>query len=182
MSSSPEHLVLPAEPRAVRVQQGSAAEVLEVMLEERMAERERVAADAARAELASQLERVVEAFATEQAVVQDELARAAACLGVEVARAILRTELDADRYELEGVVRESLSKATEGRGEARVHLSPTDAERLADMRLRAGTELVPDSAVAVGEVRVETDLGLVVRDPDECLDRVREALLEELSR
>ena len=106
MSSSPEHLVLPAEPRAVRVQQGSAAEVLEVMLEERMAERERVAADAARAELASQLERVVEAFATEQAVVQDELARAAACLGVEVARAILRTELDADRYELEGVVRE----------------------------------------------------------------------------
>jgi flagellar biosynthesis/type III secretory pathway protein FliH len=103
-------------------------------------------------------------------------------LGIEVARSILRVELPRERYDLEPVIRECLALGTEGRGAAEVHLNPADAERLADIPLRSGTRLVPDAGVGRAEVRVESPLGVVVREPDACLARAREALLEELSR
>ncbi|MHC4263225.1 MAG: FliH/SctL family protein [Planctomycetota bacterium] len=182
MNSSAERLRLPSTPSAVVVHDGPADQAIAAIFESRARDRERAAADAARAEAATGLEQLAAGFAAEQQSITDELTRAAVTLGVEVARAILRTELDAGRYELEPVLREALGMASEGRGEARVHVSPADAERLADVRLRAGTELVPDNDCTRGEIRVESKLGQVVRDPERSLDQVREALFEELSK
>lgn len=182
MNSSSERLRMAQVPSGVRVEDVPAEQAIEALLERRAAEREAASAAAVREELAQTIEALAAGFETERKALGEELSRSAVELGIEVARAILRTELPAERYELEPVIRECLALATEGRGAARVHLNPTDAERMAELPWRAGTELVPDSAVRRGEVRVESDLGVVVRNPDECLARAREALLEELSR
>jgi len=61
-----------------------------------------------------------------------------------------------------------------------VYLNPEDLEQLRDIAFREDTELVPHSDLARGTVHVETRRGLLVRDPFEALENIREALLEGL--
>lgn len=102
-------------------------------------------------------------------------------LGVGIARTLLRTELDAGRYDLETIVREALAASGAGRARVRVHVAPADAERLATTPFREGTEVVADPALRRGDVHVETERGLLVREIDETLEAIRTRLTEELA-
>ena len=102
-------------------------------------------------------------------------------LGVGIAATLLRTELDAGRYDLETIVRESLAASGAGRARVRVHVAPADAERLATTPFREGTEVVADPALRRGDVHVETERGLLVREIDETLEAIRTRLTEELA-
>jgi flagellar biosynthesis/type III secretory pathway protein FliH len=182
MNWSVEALTLPAVPRAVRVHQEPARTVLDRLVAARIAEHRETGRASGRAELQPLLEALTARFAGELQELEDQLLRSALEIGLTVAETILHRELRDGRYELEPVIRECLALGTEGRGAAQVHLHPADAERLAEIKLRSGTELVPDPALRRGEVQVASALGLVVREPLAALARVREALEGELER
>lgn len=155
---------------------GSAA-VDELLLAHARAEGERRGLEAAGACLDSAVVRL--------AVFEEEsraaLARTAAELALEIARTLLRTELARGNYDLERIVRETLSEASVGRSACVVHLHPADHARLADVRFRSGTRLEPDEGVARGDVHVETPLGLLVRDLDGTIEAIGKRLQEELA-
>ncbi|QDU70028.1 FliH/SctL family protein [Engelhardtia mirabilis] len=188
MSSSLERLPLGLAPSGVRVRQISYERALEALTEERAQARADAAASEARsrtdaevrAELTASVDAVIEATLAEREQVENAITESAVAIALEIARQVLRTELEAGRYELEGVVRECLARGTQGRGACQVYVCPSDHERLKDMRLRAATELLVDPGLAAGEVRVESPQGLVVRDPLSVLERITEALGEAL--
>jgi flagellar biosynthesis/type III secretory pathway protein FliH len=111
---------------------------------------------------------------------RQSLARTAVDLAVEVVRALLRVELPAGRYDLEGMVREALAFSGVERGRCVVHLHPDDAARLEGARFRTGTVVEPDEGVGRGSVHVTTPQGLLVRDIDEALRSIAERLRGEL--
>ena len=61
-----------------------------------------------------------------------------------------------------------------------VHLHPTDFAKLADTRFRSGTQLFADEGVPLGDVHVESTLGLLVRDTTDSLAAIEQRLLEDL--
>lgn len=186
MSSSPEPLALGFTPTRVGVRQLPYQEALEALTEERAQARVEAARASAqsetdasvRAELTETVNCVIDAMHAERELVESSITETAVTIALEIARQILRVELEEGRYELQTVVRECLAKGTRGRGACQVHVSPTDYERLQDMRLRAATELLADPGLSLGEVRVESPQGLVVRDPESVLERITEALAE----
>ena len=111
---------------------------------------------------------------------REQLAHTAVDLATDIVRVLLRSELPAGRYDLEGLVREALSFSGVERGRCVVHLHPADAARLADTRFRAGTEVEADEGVARGSVHVTTPQGLLVRDLDEALRSIAERLHAEV--
>jgi len=111
----------------------------------------------------------------------EEMAHCAVQLVLEIAREVLRSELDAGRYDLERIVRDTLSFANVGRGNCVVHLNPADAAALADIRFRAGTTVEADADVARGDVHVTTPRGLLVREIDEALRAIGERLQGDLA-
>lgn len=108
------------------------------------------------------------------------LAASAAELAVEIARRLLRVEVDAGRYDLERIVRETLAAASVERASCVVHLHPDDLEALHGVRFRTGTRVQADVGVARGDVHLETTLGLFVRELDGALDSIAERLREDL--
>ena len=151
--------------------------VRELLLARARAEGERAARAAAGTCLDVAVERLI-AFEEEARL---SLARTAAELALEIARTLLRTELARGSYDLERIVRETLSEASVGRSACVVHLHPADHARLADVRFRSGTRLEPDEGVARGDVHVETSLGLLVRDLDGALESIGKRLQEDLA-
>lgn len=129
---------------------------------------------------AAALEAAVARLDSARAAAADELSHTAVDLAVEVARALLRVEIPAGRYDLEGMVRESLSFSSVERGRCVVHLNPADAASLQEVRFRAGTEIEADAGVPRGSVHVTTPQGLLVRDLDEALRSIAERLHEEI--
>lgn len=111
-----------------------------------------------------------------------EVSRAAVELGIEIARRLVRSELSTDRHDIEAIVREVLASSTGSRTTTRIHVSPSDAERLSEVTFRAATELVPDEGVPIGSVRVETPQGVIVRDIDECMLAIATRLTQEVSK
>jgi flagellar biosynthesis/type III secretory pathway protein FliH len=103
-------------------------------------------------------------------------------LGLEIAQHLLRSEIDAGKYGIEQIVRETLHESRVGRAECLVHLHPDDYERLSDVPFRSGTKLQPDDGVPRGEVQVESALGCIVRDIDRALESIGERLRGELNR
>ncbi len=93
-------------------------------------------------------------------------------LALAIARRLLRTEIDAGRYDLETIVREVLHESGAGRGNCTVHVHPDDLVLLAGVEFRAGTELVPDTSVAKGDVRVTTPDGILVRDVERAVEAI----------
>jgi flagellar biosynthesis/type III secretory pathway protein FliH len=155
-----------------------AAEAARAAYERGLAEGREQALASGAAALEATLERLD--AAAERA--QEELARDAVELAVEIAQCLLMVRLEAGEYDLERVVRGALSDAEVGRGSVVVHLNPDDHERLADALFRAGTELCVDPDLTRGDVRLTTPRGLLVRETGAALTSIREQLLEELAR
>lgn len=178
-------LQLHARPLAVRVAEGSLADLAERLSARREAEafergrREgaREAASASAAALEGALERLDEAGRR----AEQELPARAVELALVIARRLLRVEIDAQRYDLERIVRETLAQSGVGRGSCVVHLNPRDLELLDGVPFRAGTRLEADPAVDRGDVHVTTPQGLFVHEVDELLEAIGARLLEELA-
>ena len=101
-------------------------------------------------------------------------------LGVEIARQILKLEVQAGNYDLERIVRATLGASDVKRGRCVVYVHPDDAAMLEDTVFREETEVRPDASVPRGGVHVETPRGLLVRDASAAREEIREQLLEDL--
>ncbi len=111
---------------------------------------------------------------------EQDLPREVLELAVEVADQLLRARLADGAYDLERIVRGALAGGGVDRGRCIVRLHPTDLKRLDGVHFREDTSLVAQSDLALGTVHVEMTRGLLVRDPVEALEQIREALLEGL--
>lgn len=112
---------------------------------------------------------------------EEAVASDAVQLGVEIARQILKIEIDAGNYGLEQIVRSTLAASEIKRGQCVVHLNPQDVEMLSEVVFRDGTALAADPEIARGSVHVETPRGLLVREPSAAMEEIREQLLEDLA-
>lgn len=171
---------VPSRPAAVRLFEGTRTqlverrrrEVLEREFERGRAEGER----AALAGAAGALNRAAESVASVAEAQSTGVARDATRLAMTIARALLRREIDAGRYDLERIVRETLQASGVGRGACVVHLNPADVARLEGVTFRAGTTIEPDPEVPAGDVHVTTQRGLLVRDVEQALASIAERL------
>jgi len=176
--------LLDAEPSEARIGAGARAEAWERVALAREAralaqgrrEGERAAHEGAAAALMGAVERLDAA----REAAREGLAHTAVDLAVEVVRTLLRVELPAGRYDLEGMVREALSFSGVERGRCVVHLHPDDAARLESTRFRVGTTIEADEGVSRGSVHVTTPQGLLVRDLDEAVRSIAERLRGEV--
>ncbi len=176
---SPDRIELASVPTSVQIGAGDLDQALErfVAAREReafargVAEGEKRALDGA----ASALNQSVEAFETAHA----EAARMAVELALEIARVLLRREARVGNYDLEKIVRESLSSSGVGRGRCIVHVNPDDARTLADTNFRAGTTVEADPNVSRGNVQISTPQGLLVREFEQALAAIGDELREE---
>lgn len=132
------------------------------------------------ASLAPLLERAVADLDAQREQALARLAQDAATLAVEIARELTRSEIRASRHDIERIVREALAASGVGRGEALVHVHPSDAARLADVPFRANTRIEADPALRAGDVHVTCAQGVLVREIDEALGGLRERLRQEL--
>lgn len=176
--------VLPRPPTGVRVVEGTAdayvARVQRSTLDDAyargLADGERRAFERGAGALTAAAERLDQA--REKA--QPELAQAAIDLAIEIARAVVRCEIEAGHHGIERIVRETLATSGVGRGACVVHVHPADAERLKPIPFRTGTVIEADPEVAPGDVHVTTPHGVLVRDVEDVLASVRERLHAEL--
>jgi flagellar biosynthesis/type III secretory pathway protein FliH len=129
---------------------------------------------------AKSLDEAIERLDKSREEALDALSTSTVELAVEIARQIVRVEIQAENYDLERIVRGSLSQSGLGRGKAVIHLCPADHKRLAEVEFRSGTEIAIDTSLEPGDVHVQASQGLLVREVSECLASVREQLLEDL--
>lgn len=176
---SPEALTVRVDrsPTAARVVPGGLDGFLRRCLAQARAEGERDASQRA----AKAFEAATARLEAQQAEAADALARNAVQLAVEIARTLVRVEIDAGRHGLEKIVRESLAASGVGRGAAQVHLHPADHALVADVRWRSGTVVEADEAVQRGDVHISTHQGLLVREINDSLRAIHERLLGELA-
>ncbi len=176
---SPEALTVRVDrsPTAARVVPGGLDGFLRRCMAQARAEGERDASQRA----AKAFEAATARLEAQQAEAADALARNAVQLAVEIARTLVRVEIDAGRHGLEKIVRESLAASGVGRGAAQVHLHPADHALVADVRWRSGTVVEPDDAVQRGDVHISTPQGLLVREINDSLRAIHERLLGELA-
>lgn len=111
---------------------------------------------------------------------EQDLPREVIELAVEIADQLLRVRLSDGAYDLERIVRNALAGGGVDRGRCTVRVHPRDLAQLHGATFREDTVLVPHSELAIGCVHVETSRGLLVRDPFEALEQIREELLEGL--
>lgn len=137
---------------------------------------------AAIADAAATLTRATEALDASREACLVEVTSTAVELGLGIAQSLVRSELSANRHDIEAIVREVLAAATQRRTTTRVLVSPDDAERLKEVTFRAATEIVADESVSTGSVRVETPQGVLVRDIDESLRAISARLKGEVSK
>ena len=130
---------------------------------------------------ASALDAAAERLDEARTKAQPELAATAIDLAIEIARAVVRCEIEAGHHGIEKIVRETLATSGVGRGACVVHVHPTDAERLKPIPFRTGTVIEADPEVAPGDVHVTTPHGVLVRDVDDVLAAVRDRLQAELT-
>ena len=172
-------LILPQAPISVRVV--PAAETTACSEAERRGLARGTAEGEARA-LSGAVRRLDEAVDTllrareeiDRAVAEDS-----AKLALVIAREIVRAEIDAGRYDIERIVRETLQVSGAGRSECVVHLHADDVQRLSGIVFRSATRLEADPEVTRGDVHVSTPRGIVVRDLDAALASVAERLRED---
>lgn len=170
---------------AIRQEQGR---TLQDIADERLREQLAGAYAAGRADgLAAQLEAGREAL--EAAAARLDAARLEAEenlpshvveLSVAIASELIAVELRAGNYDMERLVRGALASSGVGRGVCTVHVSRTDAERLAATSFRSGTTIEADPSLTPGDIHITTPRGLLVREIEPSVDAIREQLLEEL--
>jgi flagellar biosynthesis/type III secretory pathway protein FliH len=180
-----ERLVLgsvqaPRDVRLLDLHDGSAIEaLLERVRERALAEGRAQGREEARARGMALLEAAEQRLDEARQAACADLARSAVQLAVEIARQLVRVEVDAGRHDLERIVRVALETSSAGRSQVVVHLNPADIELLRNVSFRAGTRLQADIGVARGDVQVETSLGILVREIDGLLESIGDHLLED---
>ena len=127
------------------------------------------------------LNRAVEKLDQARVDAEESFAANTISLAVEIARQLLKVQINAGDYALEKIVRSTLAASEIKRGECAVHLNPTDAQSLENVVFREGTVIVPDGDIPRGSVHLETPRGLLVRDPNAALNEICEQLLEEFA-
>lgn len=169
-----------ARPKSVRAFEGTSRELIERRrLEALQNEYTRGRAEGERTALANAagaLTRAAEELSRVAQTRNDDLARDTTRLAVEIARTLLRAEIDAGRYDIERIVRETLQASGSGRGVCVLHLNPSDAARLEGAVFRAGTTIEADPDIPAGDVHVTTQRGLLVRDVEQALASIAERL------
>lgn len=132
------------------------------------------------AKAAGALDRAVATLEAARERAEQDLAHAAVELATEIARTLVRVEIDTGRYDIERIVREALAASGVGRRACVVHLNPIDAERLKSVPFRAATVIEPDHEVAQGDVHITTPHGVLVRDVDSALESIAERIRGDL--
>jgi len=177
LSPEPLQLALEGEIGSLRLLASGAAAVDEARLARARAEGERHG----RSEAGAALDAVVARLAATEEEARAALAAGAVDLGVEIARTLLRGEIQRDRHDIERIVRNTLAEAATGRAPCVVHVHPSDHARLAQTKFRSGTRIEADVGVSKGDVHVETSLGVLVRDLDDALEAIARRLREDLT-
>ena len=164
---------LHAAPTAARISRVDfeqvAQERLQVKLEQARAEGFEQGRAEARQASARCLDLAAQQLEEERERLHAEIAESAANLIVEIARRVLRRELEEGRYDIEAIARETLSRSGAGREGCVVHLSQQDFEELQGVPFRAGTQLEADPTLGPGDIHVSTRQGLLLREIDEIL-------------
>ncbi len=122
-------------------------------------------------------------------VVDDRLEAVAAMiteLGIAVAGEIIGATLARGSFDALPVVKRCLQQAVASgdRGQISVRLSPADHARVQCDLANPSTprvSFVVDTALAIGSVRVETDIGAIAYDPLEVFRRLSDELRKELA-
>ena len=171
-------------PIAARLSATSLDSIASALDDKRQAEVARSERDAAYADAsataAKALSEAVDELNAARERAEEALSAEAVALGVEIARQILKIEIDAANYGLEKIVRATLAASEIKRGHCIVHVHPEDAAMLDSVVFRDETVVSPDGDIARGNVLVETPRGLLVREPNAALEEIREQLLEDL--
>lgn len=179
------------------------ADVVEAMVRERLAEAgraravefqqeqsrmrqevdaERTAVEAERAALASAsaaVERAAAELAGLRRRVLAEAERQVLELAVEMARTVLRQEVDAGRHDPAPIVQAALAQLPP-RAEVTVRLHPSDFARYGSAAAGEGRlRVLADATVPAAGCRVECGQGVVEADPQRQLDEIRQTLLTE---
>ena len=123
----------------------------------------------------------LEKLETERSAAAARMATDAVELAIEIARVLVRREIDSGHHDIEKIVRETLAVSGVGRGSCVVHLNPADAERVKRVPFRAGTQIESDHEVVRGDVHVTTPYGVLVRDVDDALESIADRIRQELS-
>ena len=187
MSQTDAQLQLHSAPTAVRIADVGLDQISTQLVEERMASEYERGMEAGRQDMLGRVEAGVVALTgaaerIDQAreAAQTEIGEFAVQLATEIARHVVKQEVDAGRYDLERVVRDVLAASDVGRGHCTVHMNPADLELAKKYPFRTGTELEADPDIPCGDVRVSTPQGLLVRDIDAVITAIREKLLGDL--
>ncbi len=112
---------------------------------------------------------------------RDDLEASAVMLAMDIAQELLRVELGKGNYDITKIVREVLASHSGSTGSTILHVNPEDAASLADVPFRSGTQIQADPSIRRGDVRLQTDQGMMVREMDECLKSIRNKLIEATS-
>ena len=103
-------------------------------------------------------------------------------LAMDIARKVLMQEIQAQRYEIDPIVKEALSRVGPRR-EVVVHLNPGDLTRCTEARIQDGEsegelQFVADASVLPAHCRIETPQGTVQSTPEAHLESLALALAE----
>jgi flagellar biosynthesis/type III secretory pathway protein FliH len=159
-----------------------AARLLDVSLDEysqaRRAQREQELRGEGFAPALQALEGAVDALGEVRAELRNSVVETSVQLALEITQELVRKELSLGNYDIPAIVREVLSSASSASGTLVLRVNPEDASALSQMRFRSGTQVESDPTVRRGDVQLQTDQGLLVRNIDNCLQTIRESLQE----
>jgi flagellar biosynthesis/type III secretory pathway protein FliH len=179
LSSERYRVRLERSPTAARLLATGAEAVLTERLARARAEGHAQGLEEGRRGCAEVLDAAVERLSALEAEQHEAVTRTAIEVALEITRVLLRREIGAGNYDMEQIVRSALAEAATGRAPCRVHVNPIDHATLSGVRFRSGTEIAADSGVPRGDVHVETQQGLLVRDSDMALRAIRRRLWGE---
>jgi len=163
-----------AAPTGARLLPGGIAELAEARRRELV---DRLAVEAQRT-AAESFDKAVEELESFREGLLDSVAEVTIELALEVARSLLVREITAGDYDITAIVRTMLASEGGKVGATVIHVHPDDAQALEAVRFRSGTDVQADPALRRGDVRIETEQGLLVRELDDCLLSIRENLRE----
>lgn len=134
------------------------------------------------ADVAAQMQVLVDAFRGELAALQSQVASDLVSLAVDIARQVLRRELATDPASLLPVAAEALRALGEGASHLQVRVHPEDAAQLRDhlqgMPAAGSWQLLDDASLHRGGCRVEADTGVA----DASFEARWQAVMDALGR
>lgn len=180
MSLDPLHLE--HAPRSVRIRRGGADTLLDEHVERLRARTFEAGRAQGREESlqgpAGALTRAAEALTRARGEAEDNLARIAVELALEIAESLVHRSLAAGDADLESIVRETLRLSEVDREGCTLHLNPDDLDQLPTSKLPANLSVEADASLGRGDLQLATPHGLLVRDVEASLADIRERLLE----